>query len=185
MAKSKHTIRIISGTHRGRLLPVLDIAGLRPTGDRVRELLFNWLQFDVAGKKVLDLFSGTGALGFEAASRGADSVTMLDTSRQVINQLRKASLDFGFNNIQISQQSALDFVKVSIDKFDLVFLDPPFADNILNQVSESIENSVKPSGFVYRECGKDQELMKMPNNWELYRQKIIGQVKIELWRKLN
>jgi 16S rRNA (guanine966-N2)-methyltransferase len=185
MAKSKPTIRIISGTHRSRRLPVLDIEGLRPTGDRVREVLFNWLQYHIAGKNVLDLFAGTGALGFEAASRGANSVKMLDISKEVTDQLRSLSNEFKFENIKICQQSALDFIKMSAEKYDLVFLDPPFSGNLLDSMNDKLDNIVNQGGFVYQECGRDQELKKMSDNWELYRQKIMGQVKIELWLKIK
>jgi 16S rRNA (guanine966-N2)-methyltransferase len=185
MAKSKHTIRIISGTHRGRRLPVLDEEGLRPTGDRVREVLFNWLQFEIAGRNILDLFAGTGALGFEAASRGAKFVTMVELSAKVSKQLNTICSEFAFKNVTTFNQSALNFVKSTQQKFDLVFLDPPFSANILDSLTCEVEHLVSKDGFLYREYASQQDLINLPDNWQLYRQKKLGQVKIEVWRKHN
>jgi len=183
MSKSKHTIRIISGTHRSRRLPVLDIIGLRPTGDRLREVLFNWLQMDIVGKKVVDLCAGSGALGFEAASRGARYVDMVELDLQASTQLKKNTVDFAFNNVQIFNDSAQNFLAKNNDLFDVVFLDPPFSKNILQELTEMVSTVVVEGGFLYREYAISQEVMNLPNNWELYRQKTAGQVKIELWRR--
>lgn len=185
MAKSKHTIRIISGTHGSRRLPVLDIPGLRPTGDRLRQVLFNWLQMKVAGKNVLDLCAGSGALGFEAASRGAKQVTMVELNSQVAKQLQSITNDFAFERIKIVSQMAQSYLKSNLQTFDLVFLDPPFADDLLNQLTEQVIPVLSIGGYLYREAAVAQELKNLPDNWELFRQKTAGQVKIELWRKLS
>ena len=184
LAKSKRTIRIISGTHRSRKLPVLDFDGLRPTGDRLRETLFNWLQAEIVGKNVLDLCAGTGALGFEAASRGAKNVTMLEKNKTIALQLKAIQNDFKFNNVTVFNQCAQKFLSKQGQFFDIVFLDPPFAENLIQELTDLSLAWIKPLGFLYREAGISQELKNLDDNWHLYRQKSQGQVKIELWQKL-
>lgn len=183
MTKTKHTIRIISGTHRSRRLPVLEFEGLRPTGDRVRETLFNWLQMHIAGRNVLDLCAGAGSLGFEAASRGASRVQMVESHPKVARQLSQIVRQFDFPNVSIYLGMAQTYLSTSQDLYDVLFLDPPFAENLLDDLSIVALEHVKVGGFLYREAGLNQELTKLPENWELYRQKSMGQVKIELWRK--
>ena len=185
MTKAQHTIRIIAGTHRSRRLPVLDFEGLRPTGDRVRETLFNWLQMHIAGREVLDLCAGAGALGFEAASRGAKSVTMVEKNQTVMQALSRIKKDFGFDKVTINNFSAQNFFKSNNQLFDMVFIDPPFASNLIQELTELSLNYVKPEGFIYREAAVSQELTILPDNWKLYRQKRMGQVKIELWQKIS
>ena len=184
LAKAKHTIRIISGTHRSRRLPVLDFEGLRPTGDRLRETLFNWLQAEIVGKNVLDLCAGTGALGFEAASRGAKNVVMLEKNKKVAFQLKTIQNDFKFNNVTVINKTAQNFLSKQEQYFDIIFLDPPFAENLIQELTELSSTWIKPHGFLYREAGISQELKKLDDNWHLYRQKCQAQVKIELWQKL-
>lgn len=184
MAKAKHTIRIISGTHRSRKLPVLDFEGLRPTGDRVREMLFNWLQMNIAGKKVLDLCAGSGALGFEAASRGAKDVTMVESNHVVAKQLISIERNFNFKNVSIVNNTAQQFISGNEQLFDVVFIDPPFAEKLWEELTELVVQRVNAGGFVYREVAITAELQQLDKNWQLYRQKVFGQVKIELWKKL-
>ncbi|VAW37611.1 16S rRNA (guanine(966)-N(2))-methyltransferase [hydrothermal vent metagenome] len=185
MAKAKHTIRIISGTHRSRRVPVLAISGLRPTGDRLREVLFNWLQLDIAGKNILDLCAGSGALGFEAASRGAKQVTMVELNPQAAKQLLQVTSDFNFNNIQIINQRAQSYLSNTVRKFDVVFLDPPFSSDLLHELTELVVPLIVAGGFLYRESSSEQELINLPANWNLYRQKTASQVKIELWQRMT
>ncbi|MCF6319137.1 MAG: 16S rRNA (guanine(966)-N(2))-methyltransferase RsmD [Proteobacteria bacterium] len=192
MAKSKQTIRIISGTHRSRRLPVLDFDGLRPTGDRVRETLFNWLQFNIAGKNVLDLCAGTGALGFEAASLGAKQVWLLEKNSLISAQFQRIESDFMFTNTQIITTDAQNYFQDNDNnnnnddvKFDLIFIDPPFALNLWEELSEKAVSLIKPGGFLYRELASGVELSHLPRNWQLYRQKTFGQVKIELWKNFE
>ena len=184
MAKSKQTIRIISGTHRSRRLPVLAIEGLRPTGDRLRETLFNWLQMDIYGKNVLDLCAGSGALGFEAASREAKNVVMVESHVQAAKQILQIKNDFGFENVQIINKSAQSYLRTCIENVDVAFLDPPFAANLIQELTELTIPKVNVGGYLYRESAIQTKLLKLPNNWQLFRQKKAGQVKIELWRKL-
>lgn len=185
MAKSNNSIRIISGSLRGRKIPVLDLQGLRPTGDRVRETLFNWLQFEIVNKSVLDLFAGSGALGFEAASRGAKLVTLVEKNPKAAKQLNDICIDFNLKNIQVKNISAQSYIQDHAKKHDIIFLDPPFQlqNELLSNVSEHIDNLVETEGYVYCEMEKNQQSMNFPANFELYRHKIMGQVKIELWKK--
>lgn len=185
MAKSKHTIRIISGTLRGRRLPVLSLEGLRPTGDRLRETVFNWLQFDIAGRDILDVCAGSGALGFESASRGAQSVTMVESHKKAVMQLKKTTEEFALDKVYIEHTRAQDYLKGVDKQFDVVFLDPPFADNLLQELTDLALNKVVDGGFIYREFPTEHEMNFLDDNWQLYRQKTAGQVKIELWRKKN
>lgn len=185
MAKAKHTIRIISGTHRSRRLPVLDFPGLRPTGDRLREVIFNWLQMDIAGKYVVDLCAGTGALGFEAASRAAKSVVLVESNASIAKQLKYICEDFKFDNVSVYQQTAQQFLRENTQKFDLVFLDPPFALGLHDELTELAVAHIDEGGFLIRESARDSELLNLPINWQLYRKKTAGQVKIELWNKFK
>ena len=185
MAKAKHTIRIISGTHRSRRVPVLDFPGLRPTGDRLREVVFNWLQMDIAGKNVLDVCAGTGALGFEAASRGAKSVVLVELNPKIYKQLEHIKSEFQFENTSIINQTAQQFLQINQQIFDVVFLDPPFSESLMDDLTQLAMGRIRTGGFLYRESAIDQEISNLPNNWQLYRKKKAGKVKIEIWRKHN
>ncbi len=161
---------------------MLEIEGLRPTGDRLRETLFNWLQTQIAGKNILDLCAGAGALGFEAASRGAQAVTLVEKNKQVAAQLVKIQEDFGFHNTNIICRSAQNFLQTTSARFDVIFIDPPFAINLLDELTELSIRVVNTSGFIYREAAKSQIFTDLGDNWNLYRQKTQGQVKIQLWQ---
>ena len=144
-AMSTGKVRIVGGKWRGRLLPIADEQGLRPTPDRVRETLFNWLQFEIAGSRCLDLFAGSGVLGFEAVSRGAENVVFLDLSKQVTRILTNNASKFGANNVTILHDDAIRYLRSLAQKkpddliandpvahgpfvrgpFDIVFVDPP------------------------------------------------------------
>lgn len=185
MTKSKHTIRIIAGTHRSRRIPVLDLPGLRPTGDRIRETLFNWLQMKLPGKMIVDLCAGSGALGLEAASRGAKAVHLVETNKKVAEQLRKNTQDFSFENVLVFNMNAQSYLQNLEVPVDIVFLDPPFAENLIQELTELSLDKISINGILYREYGRDQQVDKLPENWDLLRTKTAGQVKIELWQKTN
>ena len=150
MAGSANLIRIIGGTHRGRRLQFASARGLRPTPDRVRETLFNWLRDDVMGARCLDLFAGSGALGFEAVSRGARSVTMVEHNRVVAQRLRdNAALLRETDKVLVKQLDARRFLQAPPKgTFDIVFLDPPFADNSLASICERLISG----GWLSRGC---------------------------------
>ena len=144
-------IRIIGGTHRSRVLPVLDMPGLRPTLDRVKETLFNWLGQDLTGKSCLDLFTGSGSLAFEAVSRNAALVVMLDKEAKVVQQLRSNIALLGSSCCQLYQQDALTFASNCKDKFDIIFLDPPYQSDLLLRSLEIVPRLLKPRGLIYIE----------------------------------
>jgi len=131
---NKGKIRIIAGEYRGRRIAVPDRPGLRPTPDRVRETLFNWLGQSLEGLSCLDLFAGSGALGFEAASRGAARVVMVEHDRAVVEALRKTKELIGAKQVELVLQDAFAYLQRTRDRFDVVFLDPPFRQNALPAV---------------------------------------------------
>lgn len=139
------SIRIISGKLRGRKVPVLSMKGLRPTPDRVRETLFNWLQTSIQGATCYNFFAGTGILGFEALSRGAKHCVMVDQSRAICESLHKVRDGLGIEAAacEIVQQDVLEYLKVSkpMPSADLIFLDPPFDTDLLEQSLKLLEAS--------------------------------------------
>jgi len=186
------TLRIIGGQWRSRLLPVADLPGLRPTTSRVRETLFNWLQNDVPGARCLDLFAGSGALGFEAASRGAASVIMLETQSQAAKILRENIQTLNAERVQLLQTDALswlnsvtDSVADSAQSFDVVFIDPPFDSEYLAQACELLEarQCLSEHACVYLEMNRKQDLPELPQSWTVVREKKAGQVGYYLVRR--
>ncbi len=183
MAKNNH-IRIIGGTHRGRKLRFADAPGLRPTGDRVRETLFNWLLPLIGGAHCLDLFAGSGALGLEAASRGAGEVVMVERVRKVADQLRANVQLLRLEHAQVVQADAIKWLESAPLPFDIVFLDPPFADDLLCRLLPSLLNGgwVKPNALVYLEADAKPGLPGLPNGLVLEKEKRMGQVAFGLAR---
>lgn len=155
--RGANRVRIIGGLWRSRLLAFPDRAGLRPTGDRVRETLFNWLGQTLQGKACLDLFAGSGALGFEAASRGADRVLMIESSAEAVESLVENKLLLGAAQCEIRRGDALAYLRRPADRFDIVFVDPPFASGTLAEVLDHIGPSVTRNGMVYVEWGEPIE----------------------------
>jgi len=144
-------VRIIGGQYRRRLLDFPGSAGLRPTPDRVRETLFNWLGQDLPGWSCLDLFAGSGALGFEAASRGAGRVIMIERDRAAIDALEKNRTTLGANQVDILRADALAWLANSHETFDLVFVDPPFDSNLAATVLADLARHLKSGGQAYVE----------------------------------
>ena len=177
-------VRITGGLHRSRKIPVADQPGLRPTSDRLREVLFNWLGHNLSGMRVLDLYAGSGILALEAASRGAASITLVDTNRQVIRQLQDNIRLLHIDSASIHQQAAEDFVCSCDETFDLIFLDPPFASDELARISVIIEPLTQAGTLLYREYGQTQQFDALnEDHWTLIKHKIVGQVQAELWEK--
>jgi 16S rRNA (guanine966-N2)-methyltransferase len=145
-------VRIIGGEHRGRRIAVADRPGLRPTPDRVRETLFNWLGQTLDGLACLDLFAGSGALGFEAASRGASRVVMVENDREAFGALEEARATIGLRQVDLVFGDAFDYVKQGSDRFDVVFLDPPFRQNALAAALERLPRRLAPGARVYVEA---------------------------------
>jgi len=144
-------VRIIGGQYRRRLLDFPGSAGLRPTPDRVRETLFNWLGQDLPGWSCLDLFAGSGALGFEAASRGAGRVVMIERERAALEALEKNRTVLGAKQVDILRADALAWLANSHETFDLVFVDPPFDSNLAATVLADLARHLKVGGQAYVE----------------------------------
>lgn len=145
-------VRIVGGQWRSRLLPVADVPGLRPTPDRVRETLFNWLGQDLEGLHCLDLFAGTGILGFEAASRGAAAVTLVEQNARALDALHKAAASLHAAQVEIVRGDAVRFLQNSGRRFDIVFLDPPYRQGLLKRVTPALDRVLKPDGWLYAEA---------------------------------
>jgi 16S rRNA (guanine966-N2)-methyltransferase len=145
-------IRIIGGEHRGRRIEVPSRSDLRPTPDRVRETLFNWLGQTLDGRSCLDLFAGSGALGFEAASRGAARVVMVENDRAVFAALQKTRELIRARQVDIVLGDAFDYLAKGAERFDVVFLDPPFRQNALPALLEALPARLAPGGRVYVEA---------------------------------
>jgi len=176
---NKGKIRIIAGEYRGRRIPVPDRPGLRPTPDRVRETLFNWLGQSLDGLACLDLFAGSGALGFEAASRGAARVVMVEQDRAVFEGLRKTREVIGAGQVQLVFDDAFTYLKKTQESFDVVFLDPPFRQNALPAVFRQLK--LEPGARVYVESS---EPFAAGESWRELRRARAGQVSYQLleWR---
>lgn len=153
-ANDANRIRIIGGTWRSRVIDFPDSAGLRPTANRVRETLFNWLGQTLHGRRCLDLFAGSGALGFEAASRGAERVVMVEKSKSVCQALRRSSDLLGATNCLLVEADADAFLEENSEKFDVVFLDPPFASNDMARLLRKLPACMADDALVYVEWGK-------------------------------
>jgi len=187
MAKSSKsgTVRIIAGEWRGRRLPVPDLPGLRPSGDRSRETLFNWLQGKLAGARCLDLFAGTGVLGLEAVSRGAATAVLLEKDLTAAAQLRANVNLLKASHVNIVQADALAWLQSQpADSFDLVFIDPPFGQGLADAALELLQQRelLGSDGLVYLETARSEIIPALATGWEILRDKAIGEVHMHLLR---
>lgn len=191
-------VRIIGGSWRGRWLEVADLPGLRPSGDRVRETLFNWLQNDISGSLCLDLFAGSGALGFEAASRGAREVHLVEQNSMVAAQLGSqvgqfksggSAVDERYDNNALISVHCADAQVLLADKpagganggptaADIVFVDPPFASKLQTEVLLAIDKNgwLRPQGLVYIEMERHELQSVLPETWVIHRESSAGRV---------
>ncbi|MFY8274354.1 16S rRNA (guanine(966)-N(2))-methyltransferase RsmD [Pseudoalteromonas sp. SSDWG2] len=179
-------IRIIGGQHRGRKLPVHDVTGLRPTTDRVKETVFNWLMMDVRDANVLDCFAGAGSLGFEALSRFAAKATLIELDNTAAKQLEENAQLLKLSNVDIINTNAITFVQqMAQQSFDLVFVDPPFNQNLSTPCCEALEenNWLSEQALVYVEVESDNQDFSAPANWQLFKEKVAGQVWCRLYRR--
>jgi len=186
---SSNTLRIIGGIHRGRKLSFPDAPGLRPTADRLRETLFNWLQNQIAGSRCLDLFAGSGALGFEAASRGARQVVMIEPDNTVVQNLKANVKLFDLEPVisVIKSRASSWMQQYEGPNFNIVFLDPPFAQQLLSQTIQLMVDRglLAEHGYVYIERDLNQPLPKLPVNWEVIRDKTASQVAYSLIQRID
>jgi 16S rRNA (guanine966-N2)-methyltransferase len=169
-------IRIIGGEFRGRRIAVPSHPGLRPTPDRVRETLFNWLGQQLDGLACLDLFAGSGALGFEAASRGAARVVMVEQDRSVVLSLKETKAVLGAAQVELIQDDAFGYLQRATHLFDVVFLDPPFGQNALPGVLERLAGRLAPTARVYVESSRPVEDVA----WRELKRARAGQVSYQL-----
>lgn len=185
---STQQLRIIGGQWRGRKFNFPSADGLRPTGDRIRETLFNWLSSDIHGARCLDLFAGSGALALEALSRGAAHVELWEANRaacqQLQNHIKTLQSQLGEQETQISHGDSLTMLAQHNEgaPFDIIFMDPPFAANLWETAAELLEqnNWLHPDSLIYIESPKNQ-LPKLPENWRNWRCKNTGQVCYQLY----
>jgi 16S rRNA (guanine966-N2)-methyltransferase len=200
-------LRIIGGQWRGRKLSFADGDSLRPTMDRVRETLFNWLQNDIVGARCLDLFTGSGALGFEALSRYAGEVVMIDKNPYAIRMIRNNLELLGVDNAQLLKMDARDYLagiegsslqtakgsslqtakgsllqcaegSIPPQKFDIVFLDPPFNKQLVGPFCQLLDKAdcLSDQASIYIEIEKKTALPELPENWQVVKQKKAGQL---------
>ena len=178
-------VRIIAGIWRGRKLCFAPEPGLRPTPNRVRETLFNWLHPVIHGTRCLDLYAGSGALGVEAASRGAATVVLVDRDPQVVRTLREQLQMLAADQVRVVQADVGNYLSGTPETFDIVFLDPPFRENLLPAAIRQLESGgwLAPEAWIYVEAEQGW-VPELPDNWELYRSKRAGQVGYHLVQRL-
>lgn len=187
MAKQKQnklsTLRIIGGSWRGRKLNFPDVEGLRPTGDRVRETLFNWLQPVLGGSRCLDCFAGSGALGFEAASRGADEVVMVEADRQAFSALRQNKTLLTATQCELFEGRVEQFLQSQQDPFDVVFLDPPYQSDLWSETARTLTEKalLRDGARIYIEYPRRQDQPVLPSSWHCLKEKQAGDVKYAMF----
>jgi 16S rRNA (guanine966-N2)-methyltransferase len=175
-------VRVIAGSLRGSKLPVAELPGLRPTGDRARETLFNWLQDEVAGREVLDAFAGSGALGFEAASRGAARVLLLEREPRLAASLRESAARLHAAAVSVECVDALAWLgRPAQPRFDLVFLDPPFDAGLHAAAAQALRPWLAPRAWVYVELAKSAGFAP-PAGWRLHRESATSHARHLLFR---
>ena len=176
-------LRIVAGNWRSRLLDIADVEGLRPTGERIRETLFNWLAPTIEGSRCLDLFAGTGALGLEALSRGASDVVFVERSPVAAKQLRTNIEILDARGASVLQQDALDFLRSKPGRrYDIVFVDPPFALDALQETCRLLAETghLADSALVYIEEARSREEPQLPERWQVLKDKKAGNVRYML-----
>lgn len=180
-------IRIISGQFRGRKLPVKDVQGLRPTTDRIKETVFNWLMQDTRGAAVLDCFAGSGGLGFEALSRFAQRATFFELDKGAALQLKENISTLKLDNAVIKQDNSLSLLanNAQNEQFDLVFVDPPFRQNLAEKTCFLLEenNWLTAQALIYVEVESELNSLNIPDNWMLLKEKTAGQVICRLYQR--
>lgn len=176
-------IRIIGGQWRGRKLPVTDSPGLRPTTDRVRETLFNWLASHMVDARCLDCFAGSGALGLESLSRYAAHATLLEMERAVAQQLQKNLATLKAANGQVVNTNTLNYLNQTGTPHDIVFVDPPFRKGLLDETLNLLEKNgwLADDALIYVESEVENGMPSVPASWHLHREKVAGQVAYRLY----
>jgi 16S rRNA (guanine966-N2)-methyltransferase len=183
VARQPNRLRIVGGRWRGIRIDFPAIEAIRPSPDRVRETLFNWLQTRIVGARCLDLFAGSGALGIEALSRGATEVTFVDREPQVGRHITQALQRLNATGATVQVEDAARFLGRAPRPFDVVFLDPPFASTLLQPAFDKLPQGwLANDAYIYVECPAGVPLPPLPNGWTVYRSKQAGQVGYHLLR---
>jgi 16S rRNA (guanine966-N2)-methyltransferase len=176
-------LRIVAGNWRSRLLDIADVEGLRPTSERVRETLFNWLAPRIHGARCLDAYAGTGALGLEALSRGAGSVVFVERAALAAKQLQRNIDLLDARGATVFQQHALDYLRdAATGPFDVVFLDPPFAADLVEETCRLLDNRrlLADDALVYLELPRKGAPPRLPAGWQVEKDKTAGNVRYML-----
>jgi 16S rRNA (guanine966-N2)-methyltransferase len=182
-AAGPRVLRIIAGRHRGRRLRFPADADIRPTPDRVRETLFNWLQPRIEQARVLDLFAGSGALGLESLSRGAAHVTFVEKDRRAATAIEAVTREWGEENSRIVCTGALEWLAAPSNEppFDIVFLDPPYASNLLEAAASALAGRLAVDARLYLERRARDPLPALPGSWKELRAGRAGEVGYHLF----
>tara|TARA_B100000579_G_scaffold420780_1_gene420868 strand:- start:219 stop:824 length:606 start_codon:yes stop_codon:yes gene_type:complete len=178
-------IHIFSGKWRGSIIPVINVPGIRPTPARIRETLFNWLRSDIVGARCLDLFAGTGALGFEALSRGAKSVCFVDKNRKAVKAINQVARKFGFLRPNVLVSDAFLYLENNKNsEFDIIFLDPPFSAVYMTDLFKLLSEYcyLADGAFIYVEQNKADKLPLFNSNWDIIKKEVAGNVRYMLFR---
>ena len=182
-ARSPNRLRIIGGRWRGVPLAFPPVEAVRPSPDRVRETLFNWLQTHIVGARCLDLFAGSGALGVEALSRGAAHVVFVDREPRLGRHLSDTLVRLGATHASVITEDARQFLRRAPQPFEIVFLDPPFASALLQEICDALARGwLAPEAWIYVESPADAALPALPAGWSVHRTKRAGQVGYHLLR---
>nr|WP_277613848.1 16S rRNA (guanine(966)-N(2))-methyltransferase RsmD [Acinetobacter nematophilus] len=183
--KVKNQLRIIGGEWKRRVLSFADIDGLRPTPDRVRETLFNWLMWDIQNTKVLDLCAGSGALSFEALSRGARHVLMIEPNTAQAKFLKENIQQLKVENCQLKVQTAQQALSNLNEQFDLIFLDPPYSLNLWEELAQKADPYLADQALIYVEADRALSQLNLPSTWQLQKQTKAGVVQAGLFKKIS
>ena len=180
----KNQLRIIGGEWKRRTLPFANIEGLRPTPDRIRETLFNWLMWDIQNTQVLDLCAGSGALGFEALSRGANHVVMIEPNNTQAQILQQNAQLLKTENCQIIKATAQQALGKLTQPFDVIFLDPPYSLNLWQELAYQADPLLCVQGLIYVEADRDLSQLQLPNTWQKIKETKAGTVRAGLYQKM-
>lgn len=178
-------MRVITGTARGRRLITLEGEDVRPTTDLVKEAMFSILQFELEGRRVLDLFAGSGQLGIEALSRGAESCVFVDSSKKSLEVVKKNLEATGFKNVSVLNSDSLSFLRTRAEKYDVALLDPPYHTGLLEKSLELISRVMSESGIVMCESPSDETLPEQIGGMVLQKRYKYGKICLWTYRCLN
>ncbi|OED35456.1 16S rRNA (guanine(966)-N(2))-methyltransferase RsmD [Chromatiales bacterium (ex Bugula neritina AB1)] len=191
MAKNRRNqVRIIAGSLRGRMVNFGDASGLRPTGNRLRETLFSWLQAEIPESCCLDMFAGSGVLGFEAISRGANEVILLERDATVCRQLRDSVQQLGVKEVQVHCLDSTKHGSLPVPRsgfYNIVFIDPPFAENLHDKAIINLAHSglLGIGAVVVVESDARSDSLPVPAGWSLIKNKVAGEVRLSVYRIEN